>query len=615
MNFFDHQAVRKRQSALLLVCFVAALVAIGVVINTVVAGLSFLLGESESLFDLAPQAAAMIGLVWLTIALGAIFRAMDVSAGGAMLARRFGAIHVSDRSRDEKEQQLLNIVAEISIASSTPQPEVYILRKESSINAFVLGRAPAKTTRGKHAIVVTQGALERFDRDELQAVVAHEFGHIANGDLPLNMNLLIVMGGLMAIDEVGRVLVGKTGGDSFHPGILVGYLLVGLGSLGVFFGQLVRSAFSRQREYLADASAVQFTRNPYAMASALHVVTTHNHEPALHNIHANELAHLCFQSGKTKSWLRSLLSSHPHLQRRIDAIDPNFSLKHRKAQKARKTKAERSASAGGQIPGVGMAVPLGHQQLAALSDGAFILLSDVRNSVAALFAIFASKDVNQRREYLNAISFAFDAKFAARVKEFLKIIPDELDTKKLSIIEHATGVVSKSLSREERRQLLMKLEDLLSASSDYDLMGYASLQLIRGKMDVKFPVLRSVVGSETAKMRHVKRFDSMGDEFALLLSLMVESSGASQAVQEQEFERVLRCYTSAKYPRRSGNETGIVQEVAEAFQTLYVQPRPIREAFVQHCIEIVNQDGIVVGEERALLELFAASLGCQQKAA
>jgi dsDNA-specific endonuclease/ATPase MutS2 len=119
----------------------------------------------------------------------------------------------------------------------------------------------------------------------------------------------------------------------------------------------------------------------------------------------------------------------------------------------------------------------------------------------------------------------------------------------------------------------------------------------------------------SAQGRHVKKFDSMGSEFALLLSLIVESSGASEALQNQEFVRVLKCYTASSYPRRSKKEKGIVLEVSAAFQTLYVQPKPVREAFLQHCIEIVRQDGYIARAERALLDLFAASLGCQQKPA
>jgi len=609
MNFFDQQSIRRRQSAFLLVCFFLAMVVTAAFIHIAVGAVAVLFGQSNRLFEPSLPALALTGLVWATILLGAFFRSLDVKAGGAILARRFGAVHASDRSRFELEQQLLNVVAEMSIASGTPQPEVYILRKESSINAFVVGAAQTEGKPERYAIVVTQGALESFNRDELQAVVAHEFGHISNGDLPINMRLLIALSGLMAIDEVGKILVGKHPDELLHPGVIVGYFLIALGSVGVFLGKLIRSAFSRQREYLADSSAVQFTRNPYAMASALSVIKQHQNEPALHGVHANELAHVCFQSGGIKNFYQRILSSHPQLQKRIDAIDPHFDIKSRNVDRSTDNQVE-SGVLGGNRGGVTSDVQPVHN----LSDGAIILLSDARNSIAVLFALFVCNDVSKQADFYSAAAFAFDKKFSARIKEIRRILGDELNTKKLAIIELATQTLRTSVEPSARQSLLKKLESLLSVGDDYDLMSYASLQLIRGKLDIEFPVIKTLADDHMAKGRNAKAFDEMGSEFALLLSLMIESSGSSQAEQEKEFERVLKCYTNTHYPRRTSRETGIVSEVAAAFQTLYVQPMAIREAFVQHCVEIVQKDGHIARAEQTLLDLFAASLGCQYAA-
>ena len=613
MNFFDQQSVKRRQSFFLLVCFVAAFIATGFVIHIVIAGLSVFFGETARMSEPSTPAITLIGLVWGAIVLGAVFRWMDVTAGVDNLAKRFGAVQISDRSHDEKEQQLLNVVAEISIASSTPHPDVYLLRREASINAFVLGSKSQKHQAKGHALVITQGAMDHFDRDELKAVIAHEFGHISNGDIPLNMNLLIALGGLMAIDEVGRVLVGKNPDDNIHPGVFVGYLFRTLGSIGVFFGQLLRSAFSRQREYLADACAVQYTRNPYALASALNVIKMQTDQPGLHSVHEQELAHLCFQSGKSMRWFRRLLASHPKLQNRIDAIDPHFNVKNLKARKAKKSKSEHvpTVGRGGSVPGVGVVVDPVVAPI--LSDGAQILLSDTPNSIAALFAIFISDDANNRRDYLNAAAFAFNKKFASRIKDILNILSDDIRSNQLALINQATKTICSSTSEEDRQRILLKLEELVSVADDFTLMNYASLQLVRGKLELDFPVIKTLTEDHLAQGRHVKPFESMGSEFALLLSLIVESSGASDTLQDQEFERVLKCYTASSYPRRSKNESGIVAEVSAAFQTLYVQPKPIREAFLEHCVEIIKRDGYIARAERALIDLFAASLGCQKK--
>lgn len=614
MNFFDQQSARKRQSALLLVCFILAMFGTGVLIHVVVSIVSYLLGETVYLFEPSLPAMVLIGMVWTTILLGAFFRSLDVKAGGAILARRFGAVHASDRSRFELEQQLLNVVAEISIASSTPQPEVYILRRESSINAFVVGTEEKEGHPERYAIVVTQGALENFNRDELQAVIAHEFGHIANGDLPINMRLLIALSGLMAIDEVGQILVGENPNELLHPGVLVGFFLIALGSSGVFFGQVIRSAFSRQREYLADASAVQFTRSPYSMASALSVIKQHAEEPALHGVHAKELAHVCFQSGKIKGIFKHLLASHPQIQKRIDAIDPYFDVKSRKAKRSSESEISSSSSGGGYGNDASLAITSDVAAINALPDSLVILLSDARNSVAALFALFICDDASKQNHFYNAASFAFDKNFSARIKDIKRILDEETETEQLAIIEAAAMTICQSTDTAARQNILKKLESLLSIGDDYDLMSYASLQLIRAKLKVDFPVIKTLADDHLAKERNAKAFDEMGSEFALLLSLMIEASGVSQAEQEKEFERVLKCYTMTQYPRRTSRETGIVAEVAGAFQTLYVQPKAIREAFVQHCVEIIQKDGHIERAEHTLIKLFAASLGCHNAA-
>lgn len=162
--------------------------------------------------------------------------------------------------------------------------------------------------------------------------------------------------------------------------------------------------------------------------------------------------------------------------------------------------------------------------------------------------------------------------------------------------------------------VIAKLEKLLDVSGTYQLMEYAQVQLVRRKLEVEHPVVSVIANgaSSLASARKAKSFDAMGQEFALLLSLMMETSGASSAELDAQFQRVLKCYTQEDYPRRTANETGIIRELEAAFQSLYIQPKPIRHAFVQHCVEIMKHDGIILPSARALLDLFAASLGCEE---
>jgi len=284
MDFFGLQDSRKKQSAILLLFFIVAMLAMAIVVHVVATLVSLPLGKEISLTQPSTPAKAFIVLIWLTCLMGCFFRILDVKAGGVALAKRFGAFEASTSGRYRSEHVLLDIVAEISVASACTEPRVFVLHGEHAINAFVVGGFS-----GKEALVVTQGALDKLDRDELSAVVAHEFGHISQGDIPVNMRLLVALGGLNAIDEVGRLLMveNDTGQVLAQPGVIVGFVLRVIGSIGVFFGRLFRAAFSRQREYLADACAVQFTRNPEHVASALTKVRDEHDDQGIHSVHAN----------------------------------------------------------------------------------------------------------------------------------------------------------------------------------------------------------------------------------------------------------------------------------------------------------------------------------------
>jgi len=323
MDVFGAQASARSRSRWLIVLFIVALALMGVGLHVAVTGVAMLFGVVPSLSEPNAPVRAMIALLWAGVLLGTLFRWLDVRDGGEKLARRLGAAPLAEHQRREGEGALGNIVAEMSIAAAVPAPAVFVMSRESSLNAFVLG-----TPGTGHVLIVTAGALEAFDRDQLQAVVAHEFGHIATGDTLVNMRLLVALGGLHALDEIGQLWQSRADQGQIHPGVVLGGALRLFASLGVLLGSVLRAAVSRQREYLADAQAVQFTRDPSALAGALHVLAHVRDEVALHDHRGAELAHLCF-SGGTAPWWRRTLASHPPLSSRIAAIDPSFSTRMR----------------------------------------------------------------------------------------------------------------------------------------------------------------------------------------------------------------------------------------------------------------------------------------------
>ncbi|WP_261843781.1 M48 family metallopeptidase [Aliamphritea ceti] len=244
----------------------------------------------------------------------ALLKWLEVSRGGAAIAESMGASPVLTETDNLLERRLLNVVAEMSIAAGVPVPPVYIMQEERGINAFAAG---LKITDA--VICVSQGALDHLDRDELQGVVAHEMSHIFNGDMRLNIRLLVVLHGLMCIGEIGRdLLFSRTSGRSKPIGL--GLFLIGwIGTLG---GSLIKSAVGRQREYLADAAAVKFTRNPAGIAGALKAIGSIKASSRINSRGGHEASHFFFASieGLAAVWM----ATHPPLRKRILAIEPGW---------------------------------------------------------------------------------------------------------------------------------------------------------------------------------------------------------------------------------------------------------------------------------------------------
>lgn len=626
MDFFKQQSSKRLQSYGLLATFLGALFVMGALLHFVVGGIAYLLGLIPSVLELSAPVASLVALFWLAILAGCYFRYLDIKAGGPVLARKLGAVPAEDTARDASERELVSVVHEMAIASESPVPEVFVLQRERNINAFVLGAVDEK-----RALVVTGGALDTLERDELQAVVAHEFGHIAEGDLGLNMRLLVALGGLMALDEIGQLLTGDLSARAFadrrhrtllHPGVLVGVMMRFVGSSGVVFGSLIRSAFTRQREYLADAAAVQYTRAPLALASALSRVAEINDDQALHVRETPELVHLCFSGGLRRSWWAAYLASHPPLQDRIQTIDPHFKAKRRKQQAHAQDEHASRGSANQHASTVKASVsPLvSTEAMNPLADKTFVdhkielVLGNDQQCLAALFALFVPGDVVQARAYRDHIAFHFRTSLADAVKEVGRHLAVEFQHERLGIIEHSCAQLRSTLNAEQRRHIVKKLEQQIAAFDQDTITHYASVQLVRRLLDVEFPLVQATVKPTgecgQARGAEVRSFDEMADEFALLLSLIVAASGADDEALDERFDRVLTSYTHRRIARRKPEEAGIAEDMHAAFQTLYMQAPSVRRAFIEHCAEITLDDQYVAPAEKTLLRLFAASLGC-----
>jgi Zn-dependent protease with chaperone function len=328
VNFFEHQEQARRQSRWLVFLFILAVITIIVVIDVAVLVAYGVMDaeQQQGLFSIQSFKAnlpTLLGGALVTtcvIAIASLFKTVALRSGGGKVARDLGGVLVEADARDPLRRRLYNVVEEIALASGIPVPEIYVLEQESAINAFAAGFTPADA-----AVAVTRGALEKLNRNELQGVIAHEFSHIFNGDMRLNIRLMGALFGILMLSLIGRRVLhgsyymGRSKNSNGGAIVLIAVAVTLVGYIGLFFGRWIKSAVSRQREYLADASAVQFTRDPDSIAGALKKIAVYADASYL-SVETEEVSHMLFGSGEKVS----MFATHPPLNERIQRIDKSF---------------------------------------------------------------------------------------------------------------------------------------------------------------------------------------------------------------------------------------------------------------------------------------------------
>jgi len=402
MNFFQRQRDVRKLSRRLVALFVVAVVAIVAVVDAVT---FFLLGLGhQPVAFVLDVLIAVSALLIVAIGLTSFFRTLALrSGGGGKVAQSLGGIYVPENTTDPRLRRLRNVVEEMAIASGTPVPQIYVLPNEDGINAFAAGFTPADA-----AVAVTHGALERLNRDELQGVIAHEFSHVVNGDMRLNIRLMGVLFGILGLAVVGRILLNIRGERNPLP--LIGLVLIVVGYVGVFFGRLIKAAVSRQREYLADASAVQYTRQTAGLTGALKKIGGLETGSKLGNKRSEDVSHMLFGEGRRFS---SWFATHPPLEQRIRTLDPAFNpaelgqLAERWRQQPPFGLLEDEAmglAPAGQLPSPNMPVPV-----------------QARQVVASIGTAAAPRSPTQRRA--GTILDNIPAPFLARARELNTVLP------------------------------------------------------------------------------------------------------------------------------------------------------------------------------------------------
>ncbi|TVP47898.1 MAG: hypothetical protein EA350_04200 [Gemmatimonadales bacterium] len=435
---------------------------------------------------------------------GASFRTAQLRKGGAAVAELLGGRRVDPGSTDPKEQMLLNVVEEMAIASGVPVPEVFVMDRESGINAFAAGH-----TLNDAAVAVTRGALDAFTRDELQGVMAHEFSHILNGDMRLNVRLMGLLFGILLLTVVGRGIVrgsfysgagrgrrsgGKEGGGQI---VLIGFALVVLGYLGVLAGRLIQAAVSRQREFLADAAAVQFTRNPDGIANALKRIGGADDGSRLDDHHAEEASHLFFARGTRKA-VSGLTSTHPPLAERIRRVEPDWDGNFEIPPARRRRAPSRRGSGEPSRSGPGM--PGGFPGMPGMPGGTAGGMGVLMGTILASAGTLGAGQVEEARRLLSAIPDATRTRLrtpeGAMEGVLALVLPSEPDARK-----RAMAAITRRLGERPARGAV-ELQPLLAGVG-----AEARLPLL----ELALPALRSLPRERGAALRDLIA-ELLGDE-------------------------------------------------------------------------------------------------------
>jgi Zn-dependent protease with chaperone function len=509
MNFFKRQDEARRASRRLVVLFGLAVLAVVASVDLVV----FLLmrqGEARALGYLPPlgdwlatHPRMVVGTtlaVLAVITLASFYKTMVLGGGGGVVARSLGGVRISPDTTDPLQRRLLNVVEEMAIASGVPMPEVYLLEHESGINAFAAGHNTSNA-----AIGVTRGTLTALNRSELQGVIAHEFSHILNGDMRLNVRLMGLLFGLLVIALIGRtVLHGATRVRGDRKGgvlivLLIAIAVLVIGYVGLFFGRLIQAAVSRSRESLADASAVQFTRDPGGLRGALVKIGASTAGSHVANPEVEEVAHMLFAPGMGR-----FFATHPPLLERLKAIDPRFDPKEIDAARARmaadataavevesapSTAQAGAASAVAALPAAApsmIAALVGnpgtaHMQLAreirrSLPESIVAAGRHPQSARALLLALALDSDPDTRSRQKQVIALRLTSDIAAATAALERDV-DALAPEQRSPALMRSFPALRQLTHEERVQLMACLNGMLPRDAGVGLHSYVLRKL------------------------------------------------------------------------------------------------------------------------------------------
>jgi Zn-dependent protease with chaperone function len=642
MDFFGHQDQARKRTKQLIVLFVLALLALIFLTNLLVA--SFLWGNPDIFPNLGKKTIHDPSLLdifhyiswqaWLTISatvcsfvgLAYLYKTVKLRGGGTSIAHSLGGRLLQPNSEDFYEKRLLNIVEEMAIASGMPVPQVFLMDDEIGINAFAAGFQPSDAVIG-----VTKGCLTKLSRLQLQGVIGHEFSHILNGDMRMNMRLIAILFGILCIGLLGRIILEAGARHSLYsrgrrqsslfssssnkkeggiPLFLIGLGFMILGYSGVFFGKLIQAAVSRQREYLADASSVQFTRDPHAIAEALKVIGYGGVGSAIGHSRREEFSHAFFGNAIYSHFSNhfGFLSTHPKLEERIRRIDKNWDgewIKPQTLQQAYDESATLAPKAKLRpeqlLTGIAaaMTAAIDFEPINAEVELTTAAHDPLGASGVCYALLLAPNSSLVHEQQLDLIRQYCGDGVLQSVKQLMPLVALLDKSKRLPIIEKTIPAL-KLLSKDQYTEFKQLLIKLVHADGKIDLFEWCLYRIILQYLNATFNKTKAI----KAKYGHVKKLSS---EIETVLSFVANHGHNS-------LENALSSFAIAA--RTAGFEGLKLQAKTSSFKHFNIALDTLTQAYphvkgrmMKALAACVKVNGVEV-TERELVQTIAAILEC-----
>lgn len=603
MNFFYNQDKARKKTVWLVLGFILSIVIIVLLIDWVIL-----------YFVTEPLLLQHIGYINLGIAsiifFGSIYKYTKLRAGGKSVVAMLDATPIDRTTNDPKYRQLINVVDEIAIASGIAAPMLYVLLKEQGINAFVAGYNPNDTV-----LVVTEGTLDNLSRDELQGVIAHEYSHIFNSDTTLNLRILIILSGLFMLSQIGYLIM-RTRSDRNGSVVIIGLALYVLGYLGVLFGNILRAAISRQRESLADASAVQYTRNPQGITMALLKIKQQGDAALMQNKHAEDVSHMCFSKARSIS-ITDLFATHPKLEKRIAELDPDGSITAQffaaetKVQPTVITKPKNTSVSGKDFI-TGSAAVVGSQIIASIGNPseasithAQQILSNVPDGLKKMLAT-----IDDAQALMYAMIMAISTKLDYSVLDTTDNIKQKIAYCLLfaEITDHACRATLLELA-------IPTLKKMDNTSVDLFLKNIYALGAVDKQLNVFKAIIITILTQRlnADAFKNVKpQFTSFKDvqaEISCILWFLAMQSSSHADTQRSAYAAAIKSL-DPNFKLGLDDQSFSVNDLVNSLTRLRLIMPALKEQFLHACITCIMQDEQVQIDEVALLRAICSCLDC-----